>query len=98
MGEIRNAFIAEPNLSNLLVSDWFAKEISKCLNGWRQTVAQAALLGIPTPAFSSALSFYDGMRCSRLPANLIQVYTQLLFRIISIDVVKWLKEFVFSGI
>ncbi|CAH1395045.1 unnamed protein product [Nezara viridula] len=72
LGEIRNAFIAEPNLSNLLVSDWFAKEISKCSNGWRQTVAQAALLGIPTPAFSSALSFYDGMRSSRLPANLIQ--------------------------
>ena len=79
LGEISNAFISEPSLNNLMVSDWFAKEILKCLKGWRQTVAQAALLGIPTPAFSSALSFYDGMRSARLPANLIQVFLTGLF-------------------
>lgn len=72
LGEIRNAFLAEPSLSNLLISDWFAKEILKCQDGWRQTVAQAALLGIPTPAFSSALAYFDGIRSSRLPANLLQ--------------------------
>ena len=44
----------------------------KCEAAWRQVVSQAALLGVPTPAFSTALAFFDGYRCARLPANLLQ--------------------------
>ena len=46
--------------------------IHNCQNGWRNVVATAVKLGIPTPCFSTALAFYDGYRSERLPANLIQ--------------------------
>ena len=50
------------------------KAINKCQDGWRKVIATAVTLGIPVPAFSSALAFYDGFRSERLPANLIQVF------------------------
>ena len=72
LGKIKEAFDANPNLSNLLLDPYFTKKIDELLTGWRKVVAQGALNGMPTPAFSCALSYYDGYRCDRLPANLLQ--------------------------
>ena len=59
-------------LQNLLLDDFFAEAVQSCQVAWRKVVGAAAEHGIPVPAFSTALSFYDGYRCARLPANLIQ--------------------------
>jgi len=72
LGNIKSAFDKNPALDNLLLDDFFRKEINKCQDSWRRVVANAVLLGIPTPAFSTALAFYDGYRSGVLPANLIQ--------------------------
>jgi 6-phosphogluconate dehydrogenase len=72
LGDIKKAFDKNPELENLLVDDFFRQVIDESQTGWRKTVANAALLGIPTPTMSSALAFYDGYRRDRLPANLIQ--------------------------
>ena len=72
LGKIKEAFDANPALTNLLLDPYFTAKIADLLPGWRKVVAQGALSGMPTPAFSSALSYYDGYRCDRLPANLLQ--------------------------
>jgi len=72
LGDIKKAFDKNPQLKNLLLDDFFHKEIDKCQQGWRKVVAAAAENGIPIPCFSTGLSFYDGYRCERLPANLLQ--------------------------
>ena len=72
LGKIKDAFDANPNLTNLLLDPYFTAKIADLLPGWRKVVAQGALSGMPTPAFSSALAYYDGYRCDRLPANLLQ--------------------------
>jgi 6-phosphogluconate dehydrogenase len=72
LGKIKNAFDANPHLSNLLLDPYFKSEIQDSLKAWRQVVAQAVSLGIPVPALSSALAFYDGYHLGYLPANLIQ--------------------------
>lgn len=72
LGKIKEAFDKNPDLTNLLLDPYFQEKIATLLPGWRKVVAQAALTGMPTPAFSSALSYYDGYRCERLPANLLQ--------------------------
>ena len=72
LGEIKNAFAKDPNLNNLLLNDYFHTAIDKCQASWRRTVAQGAMMGVPTPTFSTALAFYDGYRTARLPANLLQ--------------------------
>lgn len=72
LGKIESAFMTNPSLSNLLVDPYFQQSIDQCQDAWRQTVSTAVLIGIPTPAFSTALAFYDGYRSARLPANLIQ--------------------------
>jgi 6-phosphogluconate dehydrogenase len=59
-------------LENLLFDDFFNKAIHKAQPDWRDVVAEGARLGIPTPAFSTALSWFDGYRSERLPASLIQ--------------------------
>jgi 6-phosphogluconate dehydrogenase len=69
---IKAAFVENPNLSSLLVDAHFSKMLESCQASWRRVVAQAALLGVPLPAFSSALAFYDGYRSRQLPANLLQ--------------------------
>jgi 6-phosphogluconate dehydrogenase len=73
LGNIKDAFDKNPKLSNLLMDKFFMDAVHSCQSSWRQVVAQGALLGVPTPAFSTALAFYDGYRSERLPANLIQV-------------------------
>lgn len=72
LGRIKNAFDEQPELSNLLLDDYFKDQIKRLLPSWRKVVANAALNGIATPAFSSALSFFDGYTTQRLPANLLQ--------------------------
>ena len=72
LGEIKRAFDKNPKLSNLMLDKFFAKAIKQCQRGWRNAVATAAKKGIPVPAFSTALAFYDGFRSERLPANLLQ--------------------------
>jgi len=72
LGNIKSAFEKNPQLTNLLLDDFFKNAVQAAQGGWRKVVAQGALLGIPTPAFSSALAYYDGYRTGVLPANLIQ--------------------------
>jgi 6-phosphogluconate dehydrogenase len=70
--DITKAYRSNPELENLLFDDFFNKAIHNAQPGWRDIVSKGALWGIPTPAFSTALSFYDGYRTENLPANLIQ--------------------------
>ncbi len=72
LGKIKEAFDKNPKLSNLLLDDYFRGEIKKSQKGWRNVVATAAKRGIPVPAFSTALAFYDSYRSAVLPANLLQ--------------------------
>ncbi|KAG9304028.1 hypothetical protein G9A89_005938 [Geosiphon pyriformis] len=72
LGDIKNAYTKNPHLENLLFDPFFKNAIVKAQESWRQVVAQALLIGIPTPAFATALTFYDGYRSARLPANLLQ--------------------------
>jgi 6-phosphogluconate dehydrogenase len=69
---IKEAFDRQPDLANLLLDQYFRGLIYKCQSSWRQVVMEAVRLGIPVPAFAASLAFYDGYRCERLPANLIQ--------------------------
>jgi 6-phosphogluconate dehydrogenase len=70
--DIKNAFTKNGDLCNLLLDDYFKTMVDRCQPSWRRVVSQAALLGVPLPAFSSALAFYDGYRSAQLPANLLQ--------------------------
>ncbi len=72
LGNIRDAFEKNPDLENLLLDDYFAKEMNSIQQGWRETVVMAARAGVPVPTFSTALAFFDGYRSARLPANLLQ--------------------------
>ena len=72
LGRIKEAFDADPDLVNLMLDDFFRGELEKAQGGWRRVCAAAILGGVPVPAFASALSYYDGYRCARLPANLLQ--------------------------
>lgn len=72
LGKIKEAFDKTPTLSNLLFAEYFNKTIGSCQDGWREVVAEATKQGIPVPAISSALSYYDGLRSEKLPANLLQ--------------------------
>ncbi len=62
LGNIKEAFDKNPSLPNLMLDPWFTNKLRECSAGWRRVVALGALSGIPTPCFSSALSFYDGYR------------------------------------
>ncbi|MBS2212368.1 decarboxylating NADP(+)-dependent phosphogluconate dehydrogenase [Carboxylicivirga mesophila] len=72
LGKIKEAFDQQPGLSNLLLDPYFKAAIDKAQSGWRKVVATAVMNGIPTPAFATALSYYDGYRSANLPANLLQ--------------------------
>ncbi|MBI1841511.1 MAG: decarboxylating NADP(+)-dependent phosphogluconate dehydrogenase [Verrucomicrobia bacterium] len=72
LGKIKEAYDKNPKLTNLMLDDYFRGEIKRCQKGWRNIVAAAAKKGIPVPAFSTALSFYDQYRSAVLPANLLQ--------------------------
>ena len=72
LGKIKEAFDADPGLTNLLLAPYFKDAVESAQAAWRRVVAIAVGLGIPVPAMSSALAFYDGYRQARLPANLLQ--------------------------
>jgi 6-phosphogluconate dehydrogenase len=69
---IRDAFGNNPSLINLLLDPFFEKAIKDAQASWRRIVATAATLGVPMPAISAALAYFDGYRSERLPANLLQ--------------------------
>lgn len=72
LADITKAYRAQPDLENLLFDDFFKAAIHKAQPGWRRAVGKGIEFGIPTPCFSTALSFYDGYRTKNLPANLLQ--------------------------
>ena len=72
MGKIKEAYDKNPKLTNLLLDDFFSGVLNNYQQSWRDGVAAAIEVGVPTPAFSTALAFYDGYRTARLPANLLQ--------------------------
>jgi len=72
LGKIKDAFETNPKLSNLLLDDFFSGVLNQYQEAWRRALASAIAIGVPTPAFSTALAFYDGYRAGRLPANLLQ--------------------------
>jgi len=72
LNRIREAYDQQPDLQNLLLAPYFTDAVGKGQDGWRRVIGEAARFGIPVPAFSSSLSYYDGYRRERLPANLIQ--------------------------
>jgi 6-phosphogluconate dehydrogenase len=72
LGKIKEAFDKNPALENLLLDSFFSDALNRYQGLWRNAVVQAVQLGIPTPAFSTALAFFDGYRTARLPANLLQ--------------------------
>ena len=63
------------------LDDFFRDAVNDCQSAWRDVISKSVELGIPTPAFSTALAFYDGYRSAKLPANLIQVYYVPFFKI-----------------
>jgi 6-phosphogluconate dehydrogenase len=72
LSDIKAAFDKNPELANLLLDDFFSSALNKYQGSWREALIKAIELGVPTPAFSTALAFYDGFRTARLPANLLQ--------------------------
>ncbi len=72
LGKIKDAFRRNKNLDNLLLDRYFSRLVNRYQASWRKAVMQAIKLGVPTPALATALSFFDGYRAERLPANLLQ--------------------------
>jgi len=72
LGNIKEAFDKAPDLDNLLLDKFFTDKIQACTKSWRKVCGEAIKRGIPAPAFTSALSYFDGYRSARLPANLLQ--------------------------
>ena len=70
--KIKAAYDKNPKLTNLLVDEFFSNLLNEYQGSWRNAIIKAIQLGVPTPAFSTALSFFDGYRTGRLPANLLQ--------------------------
>jgi len=72
LGKIRDAFERNPDLANLLLDPYFKRTVLAAQKAWRAVITTAVELGIPTPAMSSALNYFDAYRSARLPANLLQ--------------------------
>ncbi|MEJ2649300.1 MAG: decarboxylating NADP(+)-dependent phosphogluconate dehydrogenase [Sedimentisphaerales bacterium] len=72
LGRIKEAYTKKPKLENLLLDKFFKTAVRKAQTSWRRVLTNAVRLGIPMPAITSALEFYDGYRSERLPANLLQ--------------------------
>ncbi|OPZ99567.1 MAG: 6-phosphogluconate dehydrogenase, NADP(+)-dependent, decarboxylating [Bacteroidetes bacterium ADurb.Bin416] len=72
LGDIKKAFDKNPELHNLLLDPYFKEKVEKAQAGWRRVCATALSQGIPVPALTSALCYFDGFRSGRLPANLLQ--------------------------
>ncbi len=72
LGKIKDAYTANPELTNLILDPYFKELIASLVPSWRNVVAKAVLAGVPAPAMSSALEWFDGYTTKRLPANLLQ--------------------------
>ena len=72
LGKIKAAYDTNPALENLLLDGFFSGVLNEYQTSWRKALIHAIELGVPTPAFSTALAFFDGFRTERLPANLLQ--------------------------
>ena len=72
LNRITEAYAADPGLVSLVTAPFFVQVVASAQTAWRDVVSDAAHAGIPTPAFSSSLAYYDGLRASRLPAALVQ--------------------------
>jgi 6-phosphogluconate dehydrogenase len=72
LGKIKEAFDKNQAIDNLLLDDFFSSALNQYQASWRRAIVHAVELGVPTPAFSTALAFFDGYRTARLPANLLQ--------------------------
>jgi len=72
LGRIKAAFDRNPDLTNLLLDPFFKRAVTQAQDSWRRVVQTAVKLGVPVPAMSAALAYYDGYRAGRLPANLLQ--------------------------
>jgi 6-phosphogluconate dehydrogenase len=72
LSKIKDAFDNNPSVNNLMLDPFFKDKVEKSQDGWRNVVATAITNGIPVPAISSALGYFDGYRCEKLPANLLQ--------------------------
>lgn len=72
LGRIKEAFDRNPGLENILLDPYFAEKTAAYQQSWREVISEVVLSGIPTPTLSSGLAWYDGYRCKRLPANLLQ--------------------------
>lgn len=72
LGKIKEAYDKDPELANLLLDPYFKETIQQLVPAWRNVVSEAVKHGIPMPAFSSALSYFDGYTTEKLPANLLQ--------------------------
>ncbi len=72
LDKIKEAYNHNPELQNLLLDPYFTSRVTEAQGGWRRVVAAAVMHGIPIPALSSALAYFDGYRSARLPANLLQ--------------------------
>lgn len=72
LGKIKEAFDRNPKLTNLLLDPYFNDAMTNAQAGWRRVCASAITHGVPLPAMTSALAYFDGYRCDRLPANLLQ--------------------------
>jgi 6-phosphogluconate dehydrogenase len=77
LADIAEAYQAEPHLANLMLAPKFRQALSDYQAAWRDVVATAIRAGVPTPAFSASLAYYDSYRSERLPANLIQAQRDL---------------------
>lgn len=72
LGKIKEAFDKNPDLNNLLLDPYFAEKVQEAQAGWRRVIGAAVANGIPVPALTTALAYFDGYRSERLPANLLQ--------------------------
>ena len=72
LGKIKEAYDKDPQLQNLLLDEYFGNTIRSLVPAWRNVVAEAVRHGVPMPAFSSALAYFDGYTTEKLPANLLQ--------------------------
>lgn len=72
LGKIKAAFDSNPDIANILLDPYFSNKLAQAQSGWRNVLAHAIMNGVPAPCLSAALEYYDGYRCDRLPANLLQ--------------------------
>ena len=72
LGRIKEAFDKDPDIANILLDPYFSGKLAEAQQGWRNVLCTAIQNGVPAPCLTAGLQYYDGYRCSRLPANMLQ--------------------------